>query len=131
MISPSHLREIARARLKDSEVLYTNGRYDGAVYLCGYAVEVALKARICKTLKWTEFPPKGSGDYRSFKVHDLAILLKFTGLEAKIKTKFFSDWSIVELWSSESRYNPVGTASPADAQNMIDSTRNLLKAVLL
>ena len=130
MISPRHLREIAKARLKDSEVLYKNGRYDGAVYLCGYAVEVALKARICKTLKWTDYPPTNQKDYGNFKVHDLGVLLKFTGIETKIKTRFLSDWSIVENWNSESRYNPVGTASNVDAQNMIDSTRNLLKAVL-
>jgi len=32
---------------------------DGATYLCGYAVEVALKFRICLTLNWPEFPSTG------------------------------------------------------------------------
>lgn len=59
-------RKLAQARIKDAEVLYANRRYAGAVYLCGYAVELALKARICHTLKWLEFPetPKEMQQYR-------------------------------------------------------------------
>ena len=33
----SDLSKIARARLRDAEVLYRSRRYDGAIYLCGYA----------------------------------------------------------------------------------------------
>src|SRR5712691_5133895 len=68
MISVAELDNIARARIEDAKVLLTAGRYDGATYLCGYAVEVALKARICRTLNWTEFPSTGSEfqAYRSF-----------------------------------------------------------------
>jgi HEPN domain-containing protein len=51
MVSISELRKIARGRLKDAEVLLTAKRYDGAIYLCGYAIETALKARICHVLK--------------------------------------------------------------------------------
>lgn len=130
MISPNDLKGIARARLKDSQVLYRNGRYDGAVYLCGYAIEVALKARICRTLKWTDFPPNDSKDYQNFKVHNLSVLLKFTGIEISIKTKSLSEWSVVEKWRSESRYNPVGTATPTEAQDMIESAKKLLRVLL-
>jgi HEPN domain-containing protein len=45
------LTNLAKARLEDAELLNTHGRYDSAQYLCGYAVELALKTRICKTLK--------------------------------------------------------------------------------
>ena len=56
MIAAADFRKIAKARLKDAEVLLSAGRFDGAVYLCGYSVEIALKARICRRLKWTGFP---------------------------------------------------------------------------
>src|SRR6266446_3994402 len=56
MILVAELEHIARARLDDAKVLLTAGRFDGATYLCGYAVEVALKARICRVLNWSEFP---------------------------------------------------------------------------
>jgi hypothetical protein len=51
MISVAELRKIVSARLKDAEILYTANRFDGAFYLCGYAVELALKIKVCKTLK--------------------------------------------------------------------------------
>ena len=51
MIQTNDIKDIARARLQDADILLTSGRYDGAIYLCGYAIELALKARICQTLK--------------------------------------------------------------------------------
>jgi HEPN domain-containing protein len=56
MIARDELRRIAWGRLRDAELLLNGGRYDGAAYLCGYAVELTLKARICRTLKWAGFP---------------------------------------------------------------------------
>jgi HEPN domain-containing protein len=56
VIPASTLRNIAAARLEDARQLFVAGRFDGAAYLCGYAVELALKARICDTLAWSEFP---------------------------------------------------------------------------
>jgi len=50
MLDKKEINEIARARLEDAEVLFSARRYDGAVYLCGYAVELGLKSRICNTL---------------------------------------------------------------------------------
>jgi HEPN domain-containing protein len=56
MATITELRTLARARLKDAQILFLAKRYDAATYLGGYAVELALKARICKTLGWTNFP---------------------------------------------------------------------------
>jgi hypothetical protein len=50
MISTKDLRAIARARVRDAEVLLAAKRYDGAFYICGYAVELLLKARIYSDL---------------------------------------------------------------------------------
>ena len=46
MIDRAELRKIARERLKDAEALLKAGRYDGAVYLGGYVVELALKSQL-------------------------------------------------------------------------------------
>lgn len=59
MLTVAELRSISAARLEDAETLYNAGRYDGVTYICGYAVELALKARICETLNWAEFPESG------------------------------------------------------------------------
>lgn len=87
MISVAELDKIARARLEDAQVLLDAGRFDGAAYLCGYAVEIALKARICRTLNWADFPSTGGEfqAYRSFQTHDLRVLLRLSGQEERIK----------------------------------------------
>ena len=48
MISTKALRAIARARLRDAQVPLRAGHFDGAFYLCGCAIELALKARMAK-----------------------------------------------------------------------------------
>jgi len=85
MITRSDLTKIARARLRDAEVLYRSQRYDGAIYLCGYAVEIALKAKICKTLSWLGYPSTGGEfqNYQSFRTHNLHVLLRLSGVEEK------------------------------------------------
>jgi hypothetical protein len=132
MIDSKALKRIAYARLRDAQVLARANRYEGAVYLCGYAVELGLKARICKTLKWQGWPSGGKGfdGYQSFKTHDLDVLLHLSGCEERIKTKQFKEWSAVAAWDPQSRYNPIGTASAFDADLMIVSAAVLL-AILL
>lgn len=128
MISTKEIKNIAKARLKDAEVLAASRRYEGAIYLCGYAVELGLKARVCKALKWTGFPgsTKEFQGYQSFKTHNLDILLHLTGVEDKIKAELLVEWSVVAAWDPESRYNPVGNVSATDAEQMISSTKSLL-----
>lgn len=131
MIVPSVLKSISRARLRDAKELLEAKRYDGAVYLCGYAVELALKARICRTLRWTGFPEtqsefKGLG---SVKTHDLEILLRFSGIEPRIKKKYLPFWSVVLDWDPEKRYQRTGQVTPQEANDMISSASNLLEVI--
>ena len=95
MLTRAELLKIAEARLKDAEVLFNSKRYDGAIYLCGYAVEVALKARICSTLRWNGYPMTSNEfkNFQSFKTHSLDVLLSLSGVESKIKTKFLGNYS--------------------------------------
>lgn len=127
----SELENISKARIEDAEVLHNSSRYDGAIYLCGYAVEVSLKARICKTLGWQGFPSTGKefSDFKSFKTHDLAVLLKLSGVEDVIKKKHLSEWSAVSTWNPEARYENTGNVSEADAILMIDSSKKLLRVL--
>jgi HEPN domain-containing protein len=81
---------MARGHLKDSRVLLRAGRLDGAVYLAGYVIELALKVRICRTHRWPDYPT--SGGYSCLKTHDLAVLLAFSGVEPRIKTRYLAEW---------------------------------------
>lgn len=128
MIKVGELDNIARARIEDAKALLAAGRFDGATYLCGYAVEVALKARICRTLNWAEFPSTGGEfqAYRSFQTHELDVLLRLSGQEARIKQNQFALWNVVAIWKVESRYNVAGTVQQADAAAMIQAAEEIL-----
>jgi HEPN domain-containing protein len=131
MIDHGELMNIAVERLKDAEALLAAGRYDGAIYLGGYVVELALKSSICKILKWKSFPQtrREFQNYQSFKTHDLDILLSLSGAEDKIKTNFLAEWYAVAMWDPEARYNPIGSASKSDVELLLESARKLMGAL--
>lgn len=131
MISRNELRKIARERLKDAKALLRAGRYDGAIYLGGYVVEIALKERICKTLRWSGFP-QTRGEFQnfsSFRTHDLDVLLSLSGVETLIKTKYLAEWSAVAAWDPEARYNPIGSVIKTDADSLVEAARTLLRVL--
>ena len=127
MITSGELITIANERLSDAEALYIAGRYDAVAYLCGYAIEISLKHRICVTLNWTEFP-KTSAEFKNYtclKTHDLDVLLSFCGIETQIKSTYFEDWSVFDEWTPESRYNQKEITSVV-AEYMINSAKKLI-----
>ena len=128
MLSAADLKAIARARLADADALLSAGRYDGSAYLSGYVVELALKARICRTLRWPGFPEKRNEfeGLQSLKTHDLDVLLRLSGREQYIKVKLFPEWTVVSQWNPEARYQAVGTVTAATAQNMISAAEKIL-----
>lgn len=129
MILKAELKRIAAARLADAEVLLKANRYDGASYLSGYAVEIGLKLRICKTLKWAGFPETNNEfqALQSFKTHDFDVLLRLSGVEAKVKSGYLAEWSDLKPWKPELRYALTGTATATSALKMILAAKTLLK----
>jgi HEPN domain len=100
MNSSAEIKQLAEERLIDAQTLLNNGRYEGAFYLAGYAVELTLKAKVCIHLDiddlFSDNPTshsKGSlGKFRdSVMTHDLFILLNLCGLGQKFEKKKLSD----------------------------------------
>ena len=91
MPSKAILRANAQERLEDARALFEKGRFDGAAYLCGYAVEFALKARICDTLDIEDYPEHLKG----FKIHDLEDLRLLSGRSKAI----LGEPEHAKLWS--------------------------------
>jgi HEPN domain-containing protein len=129
-LTRKQLQELARLRLKEAEALHGAGFYDGSVYLAGYAVELALKARICRLLRIPEYPQQ----LNSFKVHDLDQLKVLAGLTDAIsitKNKdLFDNWSKAVNWDPEQRYEKSGTYNAATAKVILDSIRQKPNGVL-
>jgi len=131
MIGVEELDNIARARIDDAKILLAAGRFDSASYLSGYAVEVALKARICRTLQWTGFPSTNAEfqGYKSLQTHELRVLLRLSGREARIRQTHNKFWNQVETWTVDVRYNAVGSVSPVAAAAMVPSAEQILEGL--
>lgn len=122
-----NLQELAESRLNEAKLLAQHQLFDGAVYLAGYALELAFKARICRVLN-ADYPTEGP--YSSFKTHSYSTLLKLAGLEKTLDQQklndaaFSSNWSILigtsgtggtEGWSETWRYRTLGSVNAVDA----------------
>jgi HEPN domain-containing protein len=122
-VDRSDLQQLSRVRLKEARALLKMGLYDGAYYLAGYAVELALKACIAKGTRRYEFPDKGKAE-RSYS-HKLIQLVGVADLEgarrdqARSDPEFEANWNIAQLWSEESRYK----------RHTIESATELINAV--
>ena len=92
-------------------------------------MELALKARICRTLKWPGFPetPPEFQGLQSIKTHDLEILLRLSGLELRVKAKYLNEWSAVLNWNPEKRYQSIGQTTPEQTADMVLCAKKLLE----
>ena len=128
MVRLADLRKIIRARLRDAEALHRARRYEAGVYLCGYAVELGLKARACRSLKWRDFPSQ-RGEFKgieSFRTHDLEALLRLSGVEDRVRTQAGTEWLTVRDWSPALRYQVPGTVTANESLQIIAASRRLL-----
>lgn len=126
MTTRNEFKDLAVTRLKEAKALFRENFYDGAIYLVGYVIEYALKARICKILDMTDYPDSGEIS-KSFKTHKYSDLLKLAGLEKKFDTAkkenedLFENWSLVTNWSTDFRYTRVGTNKKEDVKEIIEA----------
>jgi HEPN domain-containing protein len=126
MPTRNELKQLAKTRLKEAKFLFDTGFYDGACYLAGYVVELALKARICKILDLAEYPQSGEIS-RAYKTHRYGDLLMLSGLERKFSdaigtnSSLLANWTLLTKWTEELRYLPIGSSSKKDAKDIINA----------
>jgi HEPN domain-containing protein len=125
------LQELARLRLREAEALYSARLYDGSVYLAGYAVELALKARICRLLGLKDYPLELG---QAFKIHNLEHLTVLAGLAVQIDVRknkdLFENWSKAVKWNPEQRYDAPGKYNARTTKVILDSIREKPNGVL-
>ena len=107
VIKKGRFWQVAEERWKDAECLHRSGRFDGAVYLCGYVLECFLKYAVCVRrgqAGLTEREAKSLG-------HNLAELLDTAGFrgilyEGKRQDLLLAFDRLNNRWSTELRYQP-------------------------
>jgi len=91
-------------RWKDAQCLHAADRFQGAIYLCGYALECELKYCVCvarRIARMEEGEAKRLG-------HELFRLLNEAGMVERLNTNrdlFLAFHRINSRWSTEIRYS--------------------------
>lgn len=135
METPEIIRTLAILRLEEAEILAQNTKPDGAFYLAGYSVELALKARIAERLGIVSlFADKIAaadeftdiGKLKSLvQTHNLDTLFAMAGLkqafdqEKRIRKDFLKFEVLLKTWTEKWRYRPPGEVSEGSVQSFI------------
>jgi hypothetical protein len=103
----TELRTLAEMRRSEALALYEKDLFSGAYYLAGYAIELALKACICRMFNAEAIPDKGF--VNSIYTHRLTDLIEIANMKKLVEnnkkdTTFEAFWGVVVNWSSEARY---------------------------
>lgn len=112
LATASILKTLALERLQEAEYLIGNGHVGGAYYIGGYAIELALKAVVCKKLNIEIFDKEEVPRHisKSFMIHDLSDLVILAGVANDLENAcmesytFQVSWSRVSDWSEQLRY---------------------------
>lgn len=119
-----NLQKLAEERILDGQTLLGAGRWSGAYYVTGYAVECGLKACVLRRVENTGvifLDPKFS--QRCF-THSFIDLLKLGDLEpahglvVQSNALFKTNWELAVEWSEESRYR---TSNQSDAEALMQA----------
>lgn len=106
---------LADVRLEEAKHLLDAGKWDGAYYLAGYALELALKVCIIKRLMETDAFPERKFTDRCY-THSVVELLALAGLRAKwdaaasANAKLKDYWDECKEWNEGARYQRLSEA---------------------
>jgi hypothetical protein len=112
-VNRSDFQQLAELHLEHARALLDVQLYSGAYYMCGYVIECALKACICKQTNQYDFYSYPKEAQQAWS-HNFANLIDASGLEEQFEAARQADsaldvkWNEVEDWSESSRYEPRG-----------------------
>ncbi len=125
----AEFQRMAEERLEEARGLISLAKGNGAYYLAGYAVELALKACIIKRLMATDaFPTKDFS--RDCYTHALDKLLELTDLDAALtagNANLKTNWVLTKDWSEHKRYHFI---TEVEGRTLIDAISDATNGVL-
>lgn len=110
--SRAEFQTLADVRLAEARALLDAQLWDGAYYLAGYAIELALKSCVIRQAMIRDaFPDKKYSE--NCYTHNLEKLVEIAGLGTALQAAMVSNhrlstnWGLVEGWSEVKRYHRV------------------------
>lgn len=128
MLTKSDLEKLAEMRLKDANLLLSEGRASSAYYLAGYSLELAFKVCIANQIQSAVIPDKAF--INAVYTHRLDNLLGLAGLrpqfdvDSRADSKLNAYWAIVTKWDEQSRYEFWDPVSAGSLLTAIDDPGN-------
>ena len=127
----TQLQELAEERVRDAEALLNSGRWSGAYYLAGYAIECGLKACIAKLTNQYDFPNKEVAQ-KSY-THKIETLVEVANLKLQRESdvagnpSLGSNWQIVKDWAETTRYQ---SWTEQEARKLVSAVTDTTNGVL-
>jgi HEPN domain-containing protein len=127
-------RQLAEDRVLDAQALFAAGRWSGAFYLIGYAVECGLKAcvlaRVGADPEVVYEDRKFSNDAWTHDIERLVVIADIKAVrdaDASANVALDANWQWVKDWSEEARYAQKGQP---EAQRLINAVTDLNNGVM-
>lgn len=132
MTTPSGLRMISLKSLERARRALDDSDWDDAAHRAGFAVELALKARVCTSRQLADFPQdkatlKARGLDKGLHSHDLEKLLRLSPNSFHLAHFGSVRWDVVAAWDNEDRYKDLGNVNEAAARSMVDECTQLIR----
>ena len=130
MIPIEDFKQTAYEKLLDAQCLLEGDRYAGSVYLAGYALEIALKVKLCNIHELIEFPEnqrETNAITKKWFKHNLEKLEGYTNLN--LNFHYTAAWLKVKNWDVEARYKRL-PETQEDSTDFFNSIQILLNALL-
>jgi len=153
MIPIADFEQTAREKLLDAKCLLDGERFDGAIYMAGYALEIAIKVKLCHSKEMPAFPdaedewkdingalikfdntwkkPNNAFDKesKSWKVHLSEELVN--KLNESLKNQILANrgWGKIKLWSVDLRYRR-SMATKSQATGFMNEIQNIANNIL-
>lgn len=131
-VTRADFQQLAEIRIKEAKALLDQGLWDGAYYLAGYAVEVALKACIIKMVMARDAFPERKFSENCW-IHDLGKLLELADLRSAWTAATAADanlsvnWGIAKDWKEDKRYHRITETEAKDLYAAVsDATHGVL-----
>jgi HEPN domain-containing protein len=128
-VNRTQLRQLAEDRILDAELLLAGGRWAGAYYMAGYAVECGLKACIMAHVEANGAIFQDKKFSEKCWTHDFEDLIDLANLEQILDadTAANANWIKAYDWNEASRYEQ---KSQLEAQTLYDAIANNPDGVL-
>ncbi len=120
LVKATVFRAASIERWKDAECLHAAGRFQGAIYLCGYALECELKYCVCAARRIGRIE---EGEAKRLG-HELPELLDAAGMArplSKNRDLLVAFQTINNRWSTEIRYSGGGSNKKDSERFLRDS----------